>query len=235
MKDKYRYGHRPGRRRRTRVLIVVVISVLILGTVGGLIGYDLYKNRKTAPVESTGRTVIQALDDSVNKLTINESLYKLELPSDWKEVARKNDTSKNSVTWRATKKNGDNRTLELFVDKIPTTQAINRLVPVTTSGSKLNHGDVSDNCESFTKGGTANVSQAVKQPETLAKYQAIDFMCDLPQPTQNKVGTGSAEGINTVTVKGSMGAHKYFFLYTDHNIQPDYSIFYNIIKSFEAK
>lgn len=234
MDARYRYGHRPGRRRRTRVLIVLAVSLLILGAGGGLVGYDIYKNRNK-PVTGTTRTVVQALDESVDKLNVDEPTFTMELPGDWKEIGRKNDNRTRSITWQATKKNADNRYLEVHIDIIPVTKSINRLLPVSAMGNSLTNQDISDNCASYTGGGTLDAGQAEKLKDTPAKFQTVDFICDLPQVTQNKVGTGSTEGINTVTVGGSKGKHKYFFLYTDHNIQSDYTILYNAIKSFKAK
>ncbi len=235
MDTRYKYGHRPGRRRRTRVLIVLAVSFVILGIVGGVVGYDTYKNQ-SKPVEGIKHTISQSLDETVNKYNVGEPTFSMELPGDWKETGRKNDALNQSISWRATQKNADNRYLEVFIDKIPTTKAINRLLPVSATDNVLIHGDISDNCASFTQGGTFNTGQADKLKETPAKYQTIDFICNLPRVTENEVGTGSIEGGNTVTVSGEIkGAHKYFFLYTDHNIQPDYTILYNAIKSFKAK
>lgn len=234
MVPRYRYGHRPGRRRRTRVLIVLAVSLLIVAGVGGLLGYDLYKNRNE-PVTGTGRTIAQALDESVNKLSIDEPTFTMELPSDWKEIDRKNDAHNRSIKWQASKKNAENRYLELFIDIIPTTRSINRLMPVSVLGNGLTTGDISVNCASFTKGGSFNIAEAAKLSDTPAKYQSVDFICDLPRVTDNEVGTGSIGGVNSVSVKGAKGEHKYFFLYTDRNIQPDDTIFYNAVKSFKAK
>lgn len=235
MDARYRYGHRPGRRRRTRVLIVLAVSLVILGIGGGIIGYDLYKNRNK-PVSGAGRTVAQALDENVNKLSIDEPTFTMELPGDWKELERHSSNLTHSITWRSTQKNGDNRLLQLHIDIIPATKSVNRLLPVAAVGNGLTtNGDVSENCASFTKGGSFNTSEAQKQVDTPAKYQTIDFICDLPRVTDNEVGTGSKDGINMVKVKGAKGEHKYFFVYTDHNIQPDYTILTNAIRSFKAK
>jgi hypothetical protein len=235
MDTRYRYGHRPGRRRRTRVLIVLLVSLLILGVGGGIIGYDLYKNRNK-PVPGTSRTIVQSLDENIDKLNIDEPTFNMELPGDWKEVGRQNTASEHSITWQASKKREDNRFLKLYIDTIPAAKSINRLLPVAAQGNSLMGSEVSDNCATFTPGGTLNATLAQTLKETPAKYKEIAFICDLPRVIDNEVGTGSTEGVNMVTVKGPVqGAHKYFFLYTDHNIQPNYSILDNAIKSFKAK
>lgn len=236
MKDgKYRYGHRPGRRRRTRILIVLTVSLLIIGIVGGLISYDMYKSR-SKPVSGTGRTIIQTLDETTNRLVVNEPTFTMELPGDWKEAARRNDVNERSITWQATKKNADNRMLKLHIDLIPPTRAVNRLLPVAAEGPGLVLGDLSENCSMFTQGGAGATGQAPTSKEAPAKWQRVDFICNLPRAIDNEVGTGSTGLVNTINVTGpSQGAHKYFFVYTDRNIQPDYTILFNALKTFRAK
>jgi hypothetical protein len=233
MDAKYRYGHRPGRRRRTRVLIVMAVSLLILGIIRGIIGYDLYKHRAKS-VTGINQTIIQSFDENANKLIIDEPTYTMELPSDWKQIDKQTANAEHSITWRATKANQDNRYLKLYVDSIPS-KSVNKLLPLTSQGARISFGDLSDNCATFTK-TNAQDTDRTQAGEVSAKWEKIDFICDLPRPTDNEVGTGSLEGLNTITVSGSKaGAHKYFFVYTDRNIQPDYSIFYNALTSFKAK
>lgn len=234
MDVRYKYGHRPGRRRRTRVLIVLAVSLLILGSIGSIVVYDLRKS-ENKPVEGQGRTVVQVSDDASNKMTVEEPTFSMELPGDWKETGRRKDAAEQSISWQATKKGEDNRYLKLYIDTIPANRSINRLLPVTAHGNGLSAGNISENCATFTKGGTLDAGKAEKLPETPAKWEKVDFICNLPRVTDNEVGTGSTEGINTVTVKGTKGEHKYFFVYTDRNIQANYTILYNAVSSFTAK
>lgn len=235
MDVRYRYGHRPGRRRRTRVLIVLAVSLLIIGLIGGAISYDVYKNSNKGEVQGVGRTIAQAPDETVNKFTINEPSFSMELPGDWKEQLRINQSGEHSITWQATKAHEDNRLLTVYIDTIPAKRSINRLLPVTVMGNTITVGDISDNCATFTQGGTLNTAKAQSLQDAPAKYKGVDFICDLPRVIDNEVGTGSVEGSNGVTIKGGKGEHKYFFLFTDHNIQPNYNIFYTALRSFAAK
>lgn len=235
MSVKYRYGHRPGRRRRTRVLIVLVVSFVILVIVGGIIAYDVYKNRSKSTT-GTPLTVIQTFDNSPTKRNIDEPTFSMELPGDWKEIARVNNSRERYVTWQATQKNNDNRYLTVHVDIIPGTKAINRLLPIMAQANTITFGDVSDNCATFTGGGTLDVSRAIDLEPKVAKWQGVDFICNLPNVVDNEVGTGSQEGINTLTVIGTTkGPHRYFFLYIDRNIQPNYNILFDALRSFKAK
>lgn len=234
MDVKYRYGHRPGRRRRTRVLIVMAVSLLILGAVGGIVVLDIRKT-KNKPVEGTEHTVVQALDEAINRMNVDEPTFSMELPGDWKETTRHKDANEQSISWQATKKGEDNRYMKLYIDTIPATRAINRLLPVTAQGNTLSLGNMSENCATFTQGGTLDAGRAQTLKETPAKWEKVDFICNLPRVTDNEIGIGSTEGVNTVKLKGSKGEHKYFLVYTDRNIQPNYNILYNAVSSFTAK
>lgn len=235
MEVKYKYGRRPGRRRRTRIAIVLFISFSIIGTIGALVYLDLTKSNKDTSVTGPGRTIAQSVDSAQDVLRIDQPTYTMELPGDWKKVDQKTSTIENSITWQGTKKGQDNRKLTVYVDVIPPL-AVNSLLPVTASGDSLVSGDVSDNCATFTQKGTLDTGQAVKNRDSPAKYKQVDFICDLAQVTQNKTGTGSTDGINMVNVTGlAKGKHKYFFLFNDQNIQPNLTILTNALKSFKAK
>jgi len=236
MEVKYRYGRRPGRRRRTRIAIVMLISLSIVVAIGSVVYWDLAKHNKDTGVNGQGRTVAQSIDASQDVLRVNEPTFTMELPGNWKLVERKTTALEHSITWQGTKKGEDNRKLTLYVDVIPVAQAVNKLLPVTAVGNGLNYDDVSDNCATFTQKGTLDTSLAVKNRDSPAKYKQVDFICDLAQVTQNKTGTGSTDGINVVNVTGpDQGKHKYFFLFNDQNIQPNLSILTNALKSFKAK
>ncbi len=233
--DKYHYDHRPGRHRLRQVLIVLAVSLAIIGLIGSIVVRDI-RGHKDKQVTGITHTIIQAGDDPGNRLRINEAGFSMELPGDWKEVGRRNDLSEHSVTWQSTKPQQDSRTVRLYIDTIPTTRSLNKLVPVTAAGNMLTVGDVSDNCATFTQGGTLNAYDATKLKEAPAKWNKVDFICDLPRVIDNEIGTGSVEGHNTVTLTGASNVpHKYFFLYTDRSGQPDNSIFTNALRSFKAR
>lgn len=234
MDARYRLGHRPGRRRRTRVLIVLLVAFVIIGIIVALIVADLRHNQ-AKPVSTKGQTVVQAADDTIEKLVVDKPEFTMELPGDWKEIAHQATAREHSITWQATRQHEDNRYLKIFIDTIPATQSVNRLVPISILSGSLSIGDISDNCATFTQGGTQNAGVAQHLTDAPAKWHGVDFICDLARITDNEVGAGSTDGINTIAIKGAQGTHRYFFLYTDRNIHPDYTIFYNALKSFSAK
>lgn len=232
--DKYHYDHRPVRHRLRKVLFILGLSLLILGGIAALVWRDLPK--KETSVSGSSHTILQAGQDAVNRLLVNEPLFSMELPSDWKEIGRTNRATDHTITWESTKKQQDGRSLRVYIDTIPATLAVNRLLPVMAQGNALSLGEISENCATFTPGGTLNVYDAAKLKETPAKWNKVDFICNLPGVNNNEVGTGSPEGINTVSLAGSnLAMHKYFFVFTDHNNQANYEIFFNALRSFKAK
>lgn len=229
---RYKYGHRKIHKKRT-VFATMLACLLFIGLGGVVIVRDMRRN-SDVQVEGTSRIVGQVQSNTESKLTIDEQLFTMQLPSDWKERTRSKTATEKSITWNATKKNEDARELTLYIDTIPATSAVNRLLPVTVQGTSLVPGDVSDNCATFT-GDAVSVSQAATRPDTPARWAGVDFICSLATIVDNKVGVGSLGGVNQVTLKGSQGEHKFFFLYTDHTIQPNYVILTDALKSFRIK
>lgn len=232
--DTHSYHHRKIHKHKRRWRWAVLAFVILVSLAGGLIAYDLYRGRSQ---QQTGKPKISEL--VVNggpKITIDEPSFVMQLPADWREVGRVNSQTEYGITWQATKPKEDNRFITVYVDKIPRAKAYNRLLPVEAVGTSLRHGTISDNCAAYTEGGAIDANAALKAKETLAKWEEVAFMCDLPKVFDNVIGTSSKEGINLVTVSGPQGGtHKYFFIYTDHNIHPNYDIFIDSIKSFKAK
>ena len=232
--DSQFYHFRKKRKIKKKWRWAILAFVVIVGVVGGLIGYDIYRGRSQT---QTGTAQISQLTfASGPKITIDEPSFSLQLPADWHETGRINNEYQYGVSWQATKPKEDNRFMTLYIDRIPRTLAVNKLLPVEAIGTALRHGSLSDNCAAYTEGGSFDAKKAITAKDTPAKWEEITFLCDLPKVFDNVVGTSSKEGINIVTVTGpKAGKHSYFFVYTDHNIRPDYQIFNEIIESFKAK
>jgi hypothetical protein len=231
----YRYD-RVKKKHHYKVLGVFLAVFVVMGILGGLVFADI-RNSSSQTIEGPGKTVSQVLSDSIQKLTIDEPTYTLELPGDWKQQTRVNNNVENSITWQSTKKGEENRQLTLYVDKAPPNKPLNRLLPVKAEGARIiTTGDISENCASFTGGGTFDVSKAIHLPPAPAKWQKVDFLCNLPRVTDNEIGTGSTDGLNSTMVTGATkGKHSYFFVYTDRNIQPKSGILIDAVESFKAK
>ena len=232
MSRTYKYDHNVPHHLIRHVLVVGVVSLIVLIIVAGLI----WKIRPKPTAANGGTKLVPQVQTAHKSLYIDEPYFSMELPIDWKQTGHVDAPTMHSISWQSSAKNATNRYLTIYIDTIPTTMAVNRELPITVEGNQLSFGQLSDNCANFTPGGTLDTAKAATLKPTTAVWQGISFICDLPDVVNNKVGTGSTAGINTVTIKGqTSGTHSYFFLYTDHNIQPDYSIFFNAIQSFRAK
>jgi hypothetical protein len=178
--------------------------------------------------DSTVATVQPKTTDFTNEF------FKIALPSTWVFLGRQNPFS-NQVyyEYQNKQKDYDNRWLRVYVDVFPSDYAVTRLLPLTVSDNRLIPGNLSDDCNTFTGAPIANSSQSVSV-NWAAKWQNINFTCDMSN--QQTVGTASLDegyGVTIVSQKGV--AHKYFFVYIDHNIHPDYSLISNAVKSFQAQ
>jgi hypothetical protein len=231
MNPKYPRGAWSVRRRVA--LVVMSFMGVIVGAAGLLVYIDMQQNG-SATVQGTSQTIVQAASADNKKLFVSDPLFELELPGDWKEISRQNSVTERSITWQATKKDYDNRTLKLYIDKIPANIAVNKILPVTVTGTQLLPGDMSDNCITFTSGGTMN-PDAGKGHDKPAKWMGVDFICEMGTTIDNQIGVGSTAGVNQISVKGSKETHKYFFVYADRNIRPDSSILKDALSSFKAK
>ena len=231
----YRYDRSVKPHHYKFIVIIIVAIIIILGIVAAV--YFDMKNSGSKTVKGPGNTVGQVLGNSIDRLIVDEDLFTMELPGHWKELSRTKTVNENSIKWIATKPGDDNRSLTLYIDLVPPNRtAINRLLPVKAEGQKLIYGEISENCASYTGGGTFDNSKAIHKEETPAKWQGVDFICNLPRVVDNETGTGSTDGLNTVFVTGPKGGrHRYFFVYTDRNVQPKGGVLLDAIDSFRAK
>lgn len=231
MAKGYQIGRRP-KQRFKKLFGIMALSVTVFGGILGFIIWDASKNSQSGQIEGSSRSVQQQEDvkAAVSKTNVSEPYFSMELPDGWKEAGRVTTTRERSITWQSKIKKEDNRWLKLYIDVIPADTAVNRLLPIDVTGATITYRQLSDNCKNFT-----TAKKDVKVPQK-SKWQDIEFLCDLPNFVQNKVGTGTKGGLNATTITGpEKGKHKYLFVYTDHNIHPDYQLFYDMLESFKAK
>ena len=160
--------------------------------------------------------------------------FKITLPATWNALGKQNPYS-NQVYYefQDSVKETSNRWVRVYVDVIPKDFALNRVLPITVVENKIVPGVISDDCTTFTGSPQAVTGKPVAETWT-AKWQDVNFVCAM-KAKLNYVGTASAEeGIITTFTSSNNTKHKYFFLYIDHNVRPDYSIFTDALKSFET-
>lgn len=154
----------------------------------------------------------------------------MNLPADWKRLQPDLNGPYKKYSYQAGLKNADNRWVTVYVDGLPVKTAVNKALAVRAEGAKLSHGMVSANCAEFTPKPSAN---ALVAP---AKWDGIDFLCDLDSTTRNVVGTSAPGSVNKVTLTNAgFTPHSFFFVYEDNNFTPDYDIFYKMLDSFSVK
>lgn len=219
-------------KKRTKILKLIVVLVLI-GAIGFLLWYFLRpKMTKNDPTSQ----LIPTNFNTVGRKHISEPFYEFDLPQDWKESGRR-VVPFHEVSWIGTARESISRELDIYVDNIPATVAVNRMVPISGKDNSLSIGQMSSNCVDFT-GDAAKLTpeQAGKSKVALTKWQDVPFLCDIPNELRNVIGAGSPEGLNRVSVTGPIaGKHTYFFVYTDHTAHPSDNTFLDILRSFTAR
>jgi hypothetical protein len=210
--------------------IVTVLATLILVGGGAYAYFFFTKDTETTisnnPIIGETKTIASP---AATNLRFDEEAFTFSLPADWKKLGPANTSSYPKYSYQATLKNADNRYLDIYMDKLPLDMAVNKAVAVKAEGAKLSHGSVSDNCANFTArpGGALKVQ---------AKWDGVDFLCDMDSMTRNVTGTSAQGSINKVElISPGMSKHTFFFVYTDNNFSPDYGIFYDFLDSFSVK
>jgi hypothetical protein len=225
----YRLGHKQktkrGRKRRT-LLIVAGLSILLIGS-AILISNKL--KPKTQLVQAHAVTNKVSYDQAAIK-HYDEGDFGIDLPAAWQPVPRPPGPY-NSFSWQRSDHSTNGEEITVYEDTIPANFAVNKVVIVDPGVDRVStKGGVSDNCSTYTK----NVSQVNNQVGAPARWQGVDFLCDQANQERDVIGTSSTDGVNTLILQSpSKGTkHKFFFTYTNHSTNPDYTVFYNVLSSF---
>lgn len=227
----YQVGTKSRRRRQRRIRLAVGLSLLVALGIGGWFMQRALRPHTSLSQSKAVITTVKATTTSLK--SYDEDAFSIDLPSDWK-VGERSTAPYNVYRWQGTSKSTNATLLEIFVDTIPINVAVNHVLAVEANGPQITaDGEISDNCANFTK-DTAPTPGAYGGVH--GRWQGVDFMCDLNNIERNVVGTSSATGINSVTVKGPTNlAHKFFFSFTDHSLSSDYAPFTNALLSFRVK
>ena len=198
------HAHKPRRRLRKRWLGLAAV-VVIAG-----ISYALFSLKPDTQIKNAAPTTSSVKKDS-NLQTFRRGTFSIDLPAGWQFTAKQQDIYTIYHFRSALPGEQGNRLLDVYEDSNLPSFAINRMVPVAATesgGLTAESGQVSDNCSAYTTGATtgrATVGQ-------LAKWQGIEFLCDMANPQRNVVGTGSKDGLNTVKVTNQSGLQPRYFL-----------------------
>ncbi len=201
-----------------------------------LLGFGIWFGLKQLKPETTlskPATVTKQIDVDSAVDTYQKGAFSIELPKGWQFTTKQQDVY-TIYRFRSTL-SGDagNRFIDIYEDSTLPNFAVNRMVPVTANeqgGLTTDVSLVSDNCSAYTTGTLSGPTVG-----KMAKWQGVEFLCDMGNTLRNVVGTGSKEGLNTVTVKTPTSRpHTYFMTYTDNNINPEFTIFTKALNSFKV-
>lgn len=224
----YRLGKQIHKHRRIQRFAIILLLVLFFVA----LVYWLMHLRiaPTATIRNDTPVSKNYTSSQAAKVSVDKPEFKMELPAGWTE--RKVISSPTGPRYTFSAASGEPKVLDVYIDNPPTNLAINKAIVVSSQGSGLTHEYVSENCVNFT-------DPKYKNPQTgfaPARWQEIDFICDMANSNRQVVGTISRDGANQVNTTGVSGAtHRFFMTYTDNDITPSYSTLYDILGSMQFK
>lgn len=219
----YTVGKHETRLNRRRGLLITGVCIIFVAAAAVYAGRYMRTEPKQHIRNTPGYTTTYNPSE-VGRLEVAKPQMTLKLPYGWSE--KRVDGGVNPPLYRFQAEAGAPRQLDIYLDNIPQTYALNKVVAVNSMGQGLNYGAVSENCSTFTDNAKTNAATGYAP----AKWQGVDFTCDMGNYTRQVVGTASTDGMNYVMANGAEGKkYKAFFVYTDNNINPDYSTLYAIL------
>lgn len=222
---KQTHKHRKGRKHLLRFLVLLGFGALVWWLMHLTItpNQEIYNS---APISKSYNAAQKQL------FKIDKPLFSMELPDGWKENIIEPSPYAPKYRFSNPAKANGGQMVELYIDTVPTNIAVNKVLVVEPAENGLTHDQVSENCTTFTESELTNHTTGTAP----ARWQGINFICDMGNYARQVVGIASTEGVNRVTVTGATkGAHKLFILYTDNNITPDYNILYDALNSLKFK
>lgn len=218
----YRIGHQIRHRYWPYILTFIVLVGLVVGA-SAIIRHNFAV--KTVLNQSKVITEYYSGGETPTQL-VTEKTFSVELPTDMK-TATNPGSPYNIYSWQGTGADADRR-IDIYIDNVPTSLAVNRLLPVQANSDQLVPlGSVSDNCVDF----TTPTAQSAQTGSIDAKWNGVDFECDTGNYERDVVAIGSSSGPITLTGP-KYGAHRILLTYTDNTTQPDFSIFNSVVESF---
>jgi hypothetical protein len=219
---------KPHRKRKWFIALIIFICLLVLTIIFIL----NHLKPKTVIHQSKGTVTKVAVDEKTK--TYDEPDFTIDLPLAWQQVPRPAGPYQ-SYTWQTSEKNTNGQKIVVYEDSIPANIAVNRVLIVHGEGDHIaTEGVASDNCIQYTISGAAHLGEFGAP----AKWQGINFICDVSNEARDVIGTSSSDGVNQVIAKSQSnpGTHKFFFYYDNQNYAtPNYTAFYNAIQSLRMK
>ncbi len=215
------------RQKRNRSRFWLIFTVLFIIIAIATFAYFILSMQKT-PVIKQSKAVVTKVSYQGKTKHYNEGDFNIDIPTSWQLDPRPPYTYQ-SFTWSTVEK-ANGQQIEVFEDTIPENFAVNRALTISGEVDHIElNGPASDNCIKYTKDQVI----AAGVHGVPARWQGIDFLCNRNTTSQDVIGTSSKDGINIVKLKSINGTpHTFFFTYSDNQMSPDYSVFYNALTSF---
>jgi hypothetical protein len=224
----YRLGHHNKHHYWPFILIGCLVIICVIS---GVIWFSHIFSAKTYLKQA--KSVTHYVAGTTTTLQhIVERTFSVDIPVSWKAVPPPS-TQPTVYSWTGEATDGTGRRLDIYIDQVPSTLAVNRLLPVQVAGNKLETvGTVSDNCVNFTNKSTENAATGTAP----AKWDGVSFICDMGNYERDVVAVGSAAGVNSVILNGPMtGSHAVLLVYTNDGINPTFSNLTSIVQSFQVR
>lgn len=232
----YKHG-RPVYKLTRRPYFVISLILLLLVSAGYF--FVIKPNSKNTITNNAGARVTEIKDTSPNDTKVNEKVFSVTLPGPWKLSSKDWDARYHAYQWTSEDKKYPGRWFRVYVDTIPSDQAVNYLLPVKVQDGAMVIGNISDNCVNFTQNAVPEDKRPVfiplNQSSLPSRWQLVDFICDNANVSHQVVGAASSGALNTITLSGdTQGTHKFFFMLQDNNISPDFGVLETILGNFKV-
>jgi hypothetical protein len=218
---------KPKRRHRKLFWLIIFLIILLL-FIWGFIFIRNHLKPDTVLHQSQAKVTKVTLDQKTK--TYNEPDFSIDIPVKWQPIARPPGPYQ-SYTWQTSSGGSNGQQLVVYEDSIPGNIAVNRVLIISAEGDHIaTNGVASDNCFQYTISGAARLGEFGAP----AKWQGVNFICDVSNQARDVIGTSSTDGVNQVIMKSqSTGAsHKFFFTYDNQNYaNPNYTEFYSAVQS----
>jgi hypothetical protein len=222
------------RQRKNRVYFrfFLFVTPFILALVA-LFWFIFYKSNDSTTNFSRGGAQVAVVKPATKEF--KTKTFTISMPTTWELLGKKNPYTNQVYYEFQNKQEGeDNRWLKVYEDVFPEDLPLKRLMPVNIVEGRVIPGTISDECTKFTGAPIDGPNKNVATQTWTAKWQGINFTCDMSTNLSNVSGTATIDNGYGIPFKGSDGkTRKYFFVYIDNNIRPDYQVYSEALKSFQ--
>ncbi len=223
----YQYDKRTHKHAKLKKRVIwTTILIVFVGVVYGLSRLKISPEQDIKNSAPLSRAYNSGQD---KKQQFAKTEFTFTATSGWKEYAAQQGQLTPKYLFKDVSKS---RILEVYIDNPPEQLGVNKVIVVDSVDGVLSHDVVSDNCTTFT-------DSSKKNPQTgigIAKWQEIEFLCDMGNAARAVVGTISDDGKNMFSATTPTGrTYKVFITYTDNNINPDYNVLYDILGSLKFR